>query len=98
MQHKNQSELEFPYRFPLQDPCCDSGHPEASIMSTEFASIFAEQVQKETVTVCTFWKKGIEYFSISQLQQDIQILQFILKSPLYKEMLQSSFIIFFTSP
>lgn len=42
MQHKNQSELEFPYRFPLQDPCCDSGHPEASIMSAEFASIFAE--------------------------------------------------------
>lgn len=54
MQHKNQSEVQFPYRFPLQDRGCDSGPPEASVVSTENGSIFAGQVQNKTITVCTF--------------------------------------------
>lgn len=44
MHHKNLTELEFLYRFLLQEPCCDSCHPEASVMSAEHATIFTSQV------------------------------------------------------
>lgn len=82
MQHKNQSELEFPYRFPLQDRCCEAGHPDASVMSTENGSIFAGQVQNKTLTVCNFWKRALNIFHFLNSSKDIQIFLFILKSSL----------------
>lgn len=64
-------------------------------MRAENGSIFAGQAQNKSVTVHTFWK--IEYFSISQLQQDIQILQKKKKPPLKRNASVKFYYIFYFS-
>lgn len=85
----NLSELGFLYRFPLQGTCCDSGHPEASVMSAEYVTILTSQVLvkiRQWKSVSSK-KKGIEclLIAMSQHQQDIETLPFIFKSPLHEE-------------